>query len=208
MGFLFSRYIHAIALGSGPRLPALCHICEVALSKSPINIDHYGSFMKQFYFAAALTAVFATSPAVAVPTSFFDDLSGNWSGSGKAYLAKFGEVSANCRLSASGGGTHIDMKGSCGMLVFRQALGLTLRNAGGNRFTGTYTGSKTGPAKLDGILHDDRLVLNIRWGGLVNGDRSAQMVLERTGPDSFAQTVVDKVSGKTRNTSRFAFKRR
>jgi hypothetical protein len=99
------------------------------------------------------------------------------------------------------------MKGSCGKLVFRQALGLTLRNAGGNRFTGTYTGSKTGPAKLEGTLQKDRLVLTIRWGGLVNGDRTAKMILKRTGPNSFAQTVVDEVSGKTRSTSNFAFRR-
>jgi hypothetical protein len=164
--------------------------------------------MKRFCFAIALAGVFSISAASAAPTTFFDDLSGNWSGSGKAYLTKFGEVSASCRLAVSGGGKQIEMKGSCGMLVFRQALGLTLKNAGGNRFTGTYTGSKTGPAKLEGTLQDDRLVLNIRWGGLVNGDRTAQMVLERTGPNSFAQTVIDKVSGKTRSTSRFAFKRR
>jgi hypothetical protein len=163
--------------------------------------------MKRFCFAIALAGAISISTAIAAPTSFFDDLSGNWSASGKAYLTKFGEVSANCRLAVSGAGTQIEMKGSCGMLVFRQALGLTLKNAGGNRFTGTYTGSKTGPAKLEGTLQDDRLVLNIRWGGLVNGDRTAQMVLERTGPNSFAQTVVDKVAGKTRSTSRFAFKR-
>jgi hypothetical protein len=163
--------------------------------------------MKRFYLAIALCGAFSISAAHAAPTSFFEDLSGSWSGSGKAYVTKFGEVSANCRLSVSGGDTQISMKGSCGMLVFRQALGLTLKNAGGNRFTGIYTGSKTGPAKLEGTLQDDRLVLNIRWGGLVNGDRTAKMVLERTGPNSFAQTVVDKVSGKTRSTSSFAFKR-
>jgi hypothetical protein len=164
--------------------------------------------MKRFCIAIALAGAFSISAASAAPSSFFEDLSGNWSGSGKAYVTKFGEVSAKCRLSVSGADTKVEMKGSCGMLVFRQALGLTLKNAGGNRFTGTYTGSKTGPAKLEGILQDDRLVLNIRWGGLVNGDRTAKMVLERTGPNSFAQTVVDQVSGKTRNTSRFAFKRR
>ena len=163
--------------------------------------------MKPFYIAIALAGAFSISAASAAPTSFFEDLSGNWSGSGKAYVTKFGEVSAKCRLSVSGADTKVEMKGSCGMLVFRQALGLTLKNAGGNRFTGTYTGSKTGPAKLDGTLQDDRLVLNIRWGGLVNGDRTAKMVLERTDPNSFAQTVIDKVSGKTRSTSSFAFKR-
>ena len=100
------------------------------------------------------------------------------------------------------------MNGSCGMLVFRQALGLSIRNVGGNKYVGTYTGSKTGPAKLDGTLHGNRLVMNIRWGGLVNGDRTAQMVLQRTGPNSFAQIVNDKVEGKTRSTSNFAFVRR
>jgi hypothetical protein len=163
--------------------------------------------MKRFCIAIALASAFSISAASAAPTSFFEDLSGNWSGSGKAYVTKFGEVSAKCRLSVSGADTKLEMKGSCGMLVFHQALGLTLKNAGGNRFTGTYTGSKTGPAKLEGALQDDRLVLNIRWGGLVNGDRTAKMILQRTGPNSFAQTVVDKVSGKTRSTSSFAFRR-
>jgi hypothetical protein len=163
--------------------------------------------MKRFCFAATLAGAFFITAASAAPSSFFEDLSGNWSGSGNAYLTKFGEVSANCRLSVSGTDTQIRMKGSCGKLVFRQALGLTLKNVGGNRFTGIYTGSKTGPAKLEGTLQGGRLVLNIRWGGLVNGDRTAKMILKRTGPNSFAQTVVDEVSGKTRNTSNFAFRR-
>ena len=163
--------------------------------------------MKRFCIAIALAGAFSITSASAAPASFFEDISGKWSGSGKAYVAKFGEVSAKCQVSVSGADTQVAMKGSCGMLVFRQALGLTLKNTGGNRFTGTYTGSKTGPAKLDGILENDRLVLTIRWGGLVNGDRTARMVLERTGPNSFAQTVIDKVSGKTRSTSSFAFRR-
>jgi hypothetical protein len=42
----------------------------------------------------------------------------------------------------------------------------------------------------------------------VNGDRTAQMVLERTGPNSFDQIVNDTVEGKKRSTSNFAFVRR
>jgi hypothetical protein len=163
--------------------------------------------MKRFCFAIALAGSLSTSTAIADSNSFFNHLSGRWAGSGRAYLAKFGEVSAKCRFAVSGAETQIAMKGSCGMLGFRQSLGLTIKNAGGNRFTGTYTGSRTGPAKLEGTLHGDRLIMNIRWGGLVNGDRTAQMVLERTGPNSFSQTVLDKVAGKTRSTSSFAFKR-
>ena len=163
--------------------------------------------MKHLILVTALASALLISNAHAASTSFFNDLSGSWSGSGQAYVTKYGDISANCRVAISGAETKVAMNGSCGMLVFRQALGLSIRNAGGNRYVGTYTGSKTGPAKLDGTLRGDRLVMTIKWGGLVNGDRTAQMVLQRTGPNSFAQTVNDKVEGKSRSTSSFAFVR-
>lgn len=119
-----------------------------------------------------------------------------------------GEVSANCRLAVTGAEAQLAMKGSCGMLVFRQMLGFAIKNAGGNRYIGTYTGSKTGPAKLEGNLQGDRLVMNIKWGGRLNVDRTAQMILERSGLNSFAQTVNDKVAGINRSKSSFMFRRR
>ena len=122
-------------------------------------------------------------------------------------MTKYGEISANCRVAINGAETKIAMNGSCGMLVFRQALGLSIRNAGGNNYVGTYTGSKTGPAKLDGNPAGRPPGDDHKWGGLVNGDRTAQMVLERTGPNSFAQIVNDTVEGKSRSTSNFAFVR-
>ena len=163
--------------------------------------------MKRFLAVTALLGALSISSAYAAPNSFFNELSGSWSGSGQAYLARFGEVSANCRLAITGAETQVAMNGSCGTLVFRRTLGLTLKYAGGNRYIGTYTGSKTGPAKLEGILQGDRLIMNIKWGGLVNGDRTAQLVLERTGPNSLIQTVNDRVAGINRRTSSFAFKR-
>jgi hypothetical protein len=163
--------------------------------------------MKRIFLATAFSSTLLISTAHAAPKTFFDNLSGSWSGSGKAYLSKYGEVSANCRVAIAGTETRIAMTGSCGMLVFRRALGLSIRNAGGNRYVGTYTGSTTGPAKLDGALRGDRLVMTIKWGAPVNGDRTAQMVLQRTGPNSFVQIVNDSVEGKKRSTSRFAFVR-
>lgn len=163
--------------------------------------------MKRLFLAAILFVPLLISAAQAAPSDFFDNLSGSWSGSGKAYLSKYGEISASCRVAINGSETKVAMNGSCGMLVFRQALGLSIRNAGGNNYVGTYTGSKTGPATLAGTLQGDRLVMTIKWGGLVNGDRTAQMVLQRTGPNSFAQTVKDRVEGKNRSTSNFAFVR-
>lgn len=168
--------------------------------------------MKQFYLAAAICGALLVPAAEAASPSaggkFFENLSGSWSGSGKAYVTKYGDISANCRVAITGTQTNVAMNGSCGMLVFRQALGLSLKNVGGNKFVGTYTGSKTGPARLEGNLKGNRLVMNIRWGGVVNGDRTAQMVLERTGTDTFSQTVRDTVAGVSRNTSDFTFKRR
>jgi hypothetical protein len=163
--------------------------------------------MKHIFLAAALSSTLLISTAQAASDTFFENLSGSWSGSGQAYLSKYGEVSANCRVAITGAETRVAMNGSCGMLVFQRALGLSLRNAGGNRYVGTYTGSATGPARLDGTLRGNRLVMTIKWGGLVNGDRTAQMVLQRTGPNSFAQTVNDTVEGKSRSTSSFAFRR-
>jgi len=164
--------------------------------------------IKHVFLVSALSGALLISAAQAAPSTFFDNLSGSWSGSGKAYTSKYGDVSASCRVAITGAETRVAISGSCGILVFRRALGLSIRNAGGNRYVGTYTGSTTGPAKLEGTLKGNRLVMIIRWGALVNGDRTAQMVLERTGPNSFAQTVNDTVEGKKRSTSRFAFKRR
>jgi hypothetical protein len=152
----------------------------------------------------------ASSPpaALADQSSFFKGLSGSWSGHGDVYVGKFGDVSVTCQVAIRGSESKIAMDGSCGKLAVRQRLALSLRSVGGNKYVGTYTGSRTGPAKLVGTLRGDRLVMSVRWGGVVNGDRTAQMVISRTGPHSFAQTVSDKVAGSRRSTSSLTFKRR
>ena len=131
--------------------------------------------MTRIFLATALATALLIPAAQAAPAKFFDNLSGSWSGSGQAYVTKYGDISANCRVAITGAESKVAMNGSCGMLVFRQALGLSIRNAGGNKYVGTYTGSKTGPAKLDGTLQGNRLVMTIKWGGLVNGDRTADV---------------------------------
>lgn len=163
--------------------------------------------MERLLLTTTLTALLWATAAQGAEPAFFDNLSGKWSGSGEAFVTKYGDISARCSVAISSGDAVIDMNGSCGVLLFRQPLGLTISNAGGNKYVGTYTGSKTGAAKLNGTLQGDRLVMNIKWGGLVNGDRNAQMILERTGPNSFAQIVNDRVDGKNRRTSDFSFKR-
>ncbi|WP_426130917.1 hypothetical protein [Pararhizobium sp. PWRC1-1] len=163
--------------------------------------------MKIKVFATILSIAFLAVQSPAVARDFFSDLSGQWSGSGQAYLKKVGDISANCKLSVNDGDRNVSMMGNCRFLLFRQSLGLNLKTAGGGRVTGTYSGARTGPAQLSGTVKGDRLVLAVTWGGVVNGDRKAQMVLRRTGQNTFEQTVVDQVNGATKTTSQFAFKR-
>ena len=157
--------------------------------------------------AAVLCSALFLSGAASAQPAFFKGLSGSWSGSGPVYVSIYGDIAVTCRYTISGTETQLDMKGSCGKSAFRQALGLSLRHLGGNKYAGTYTGSRTGPARLVGTLRGNRLLLSIRWGGLVNGDRQARLVLQRTGPQSFTQTVYDVVEGKRRTTSGLQFKR-
>ncbi len=163
--------------------------------------------MKSVLFASALAMAWLTPPANAAQDGFLSDLAGKWSGSGRAYLKGLGRIPASCSMQASGGETSVDLNGKCGILLFKIGLGLKLKDEGGNRFSGTYTGSRTGPAKLEGKLQGSTLVMDITWNGEVNGDTKAQMVLERTGPNVFSQTVTDMVRGDTIVTSKFTFTR-
>ena len=159
------------------------------------------------YLASVIIGSLLSSPASAASSPFFTNLTGSWSGTGSAYLAKTGEISADCQLKIAAGERKVAMQGSCGRFIFHQKLGFTLMNAAGSKYTGFYTGSKTGPARLEGTLQGNELRLTITWGGLVNGDRTAKMLLKRTGPNSFVQTVIDQVAGITRDTSKFNFMR-
>lgn len=155
----------------------------------------------------ALALATAAAPASSTEVQFLGDMSGQWSGSGKAYLKNLGNVSASCNMKADSADSEISLSGKCGVLFFSIGLGLQLKDEGENQFTGLYTGSRTGPAKLQGVLEGNRLVMDITWNGEVNGDRDAKMVLERTGTDSFTQTVTDVVRGEERTTSQFVFVR-
>lgn len=157
--------------------------------------------------AMILALATAAVPAHSTELQFLGNMSGQWTGSGKAYLKNLGNVSASCDMKADGAESEISLTGKCGVLFFSIGLGLQLKNEGENQFTGLYTGSRTGPAKLEGVLEGNRLEMDITWNGEVNGDLDAKMVLERTGADSFTQTVTDMVRGEEKTTSQFVFLR-
>ena len=52
--------------------------------------------------------------------------------------------------------------------------------------------SSTGPAGLNGNRSGDALVLGIRWAKAVNGDRTAQLKLEKVGDNGMRLRTTDK----------------
>lgn len=81
--------------------------------------------------------------------------------------------------------------------------------ASGAGYTGVYIGSRTGPAQLNGSRAGNALSLGIRWAKEVNGDRKAQLTVEKTSGDGMRLTVTDTdpKTGKTMVTSRIDLKR-
>lgn len=81
--------------------------------------------------------------------------------------------------------------------------------ATGRGYSGVYIGSRTGPAQLNGSRSGNALNLGIRWAKEVNGDRKAQLTVEKTGSDSMRLTVTDTdpETGKTMVTSRIDLQR-
>jgi hypothetical protein len=79
----------------------------------------------------------------------------------------------------------------------------------GATYSGTYVGSKSGPATLSGSRTSGAINLNIRWAKTVNGDRDAQMTVEKIGDNAMRLTVtdVDPKTGKTVVTSRIDLNR-
>lgn len=138
---------------------------------------------------------------------FLENMGGKWDGSGRAYLRGLGNIPASCDMTAKDGSGSTSLAGRCGILIYKIPLSINLKHEGGNRFSGVYTGSRTGPAALNGTLSGDVLTMQITWGGEVNGDRKATMILKRTSANSFSQTVTDLVKGSKRTTSTFSFKR-
>jgi hypothetical protein len=57
-------------------------------------------------------------------------------------------------------------------------------------YTGTYTGSKIGPAALSGRRKGDSVILNVTWPKPVNGDTKATMIITST-PNGFTFAVDD-----------------
>jgi hypothetical protein len=103
----------------------------------------------------------------------------------------------------------LSLDGNCrGLVMVTRAISADLRS-NGTKYTGTYVGSRSGPAQLAGSRSGNAINLGIRWAKDVNGDRKAQLTLEKTSGNGMRLTVtdVDPKTGKSVVTSRIDLRR-
>jgi hypothetical protein len=162
--------------------------------------------MNKFLAGLAMAASAAAFSGVAQGTEaeFLRSLDGNWSGRGSVKVnTDSPSITVNCKLASDATSNSIVLDGNCvGLVVFSRAIGARLKTDG-KSYTGTYIGSGTGPAGLNGKRSGNSLNLGIRWAKKVNGDRSARMKLEKVGANGMRLTTVDTdpKTGKSVTTS-------
>ena len=149
--------------------------------------------------AASLAA--AAGQAHAQDDDFLARFKGSWSGSGMVQRnldADPAEVA--CNLTGQGGGSAARVSGTCrAMAVFSRKIGIDLSyDPGSERYSGTYTGSRIGPARLSGKRSGDALNLTITWPKPVNGDTTAQMTIRNAGNGQLSLAVSDEAPGGER----------
>jgi hypothetical protein len=146
-------------------------------------------------FALALAAAGFSSPSLSAEKEFLSRFEGSFSGGGTVQRnAKESPNQVTCTMTGQPSESSISMSGECGAFIFSKQIGAKLRyDAGSGRYTGTYTGSSIGPAKLSGKRRGDSIVLTITWPQPVNGDTKATMIIRNSGNGSLAITVTDEL---------------
>jgi hypothetical protein len=133
------------------------------------------------------------SAAHAADADFLKSLEGNWAGKGSVKVdADSSPINVNCKFASDTTANSMALDGSCtGLVVVSRDIGANIKTDG-TSYKGTYIGSSTGPAGLSGKRSGNALNLGIRWASDVNGDRKAQLRLEKVGDNGMRLTTTDK----------------
>ena len=105
--------------------------------------------------------------------------------------------------------TSLSLNGNCrGLLIVSRAIRANLKIDEG-KYSGSYVGAGTGTAGLSGNRKGNTINLGIRWAKQVNGDRRAQMSIQKVGDQGMRLTTVDTdpTTGKSVVTSQINLRR-
>jgi hypothetical protein len=152
----------------------------------------------------------STTAAHADEESFLRLLQGKFAGKGTVRIRTNSPVmNISCTFTSDTTDASLALDGTCrAMMIMTREIRADLTTSGAT-YSGTYVGSKSGPAALSGSRTGDAINLDIRWAKIVNGDRDAQMTVEKIGADAMRLTVtdVDPRTGNTVVTSRIDLNR-
>ncbi|TWF47656.1 hypothetical protein [Neorhizobium alkalisoli] len=141
---------------------------------------------------------------------FLKSLSGDWSGTGTVKVrVNAPAIGVKCRFTSDTTAASLSLDGKCtSFAIFSRAISADLE-ASGDRYSGSYIGAGTGTAGLGGQRAGDTINLGITWAKEVNGDRKAQMTIEKVSPNRMRLTTVDTdpKTGKPVITSRIDLQR-
>ncbi|MBB4006244.1 hypothetical protein [Allorhizobium taibaishanense] len=160
--------------------------------------------------ALVFTSILTIGTAHADEAAFLKTLSGNWSGTGTVKLRiSAPTVKVNCNFKSNTTAQALALNGRCkSLVVFSRAIDADLKINGGT-YSGSYIGAGSGPARLNGKRAGNAINLAITWAKDVNGDRRAQMTIEKIGASGMRLTTVDTdpTTGKSVVTSSITLQR-
>lgn len=148
--------------------------------------------MKKFVLAASALAL-GTSAAAASEEDYLTRFEGSFSGKGQVRTSAEGSpYNVTCSVSGNVTANTLNLDGTCrAMAVVSRKIGADLKVSPDGTYSGTYIGSKIGPAAIKGRRAGDKVILTVNWPKPVNGDQTATMIISNTG-NGFSFAVEDE----------------
>ncbi|MEZ2126805.1 MULTISPECIES: hypothetical protein [unclassified Sinorhizobium] len=154
--------------------------------------------------------VLIADTAIASESDFLRSLQGKWAGQGVVRIrADSSPINVTCNFDSRASDTELSMTGRCrGMILISRPVGADLK-FNGAKYNGTYLGPNGGKAGLAGSRSGNAINLTILWPKLVNGDRKADLTVQKVSDNGMRLTTmdVDPNSGNKVVTSRIDLRR-
>lgn len=142
---------------------------------------------------------------------FLKTLAGDWTGHGSMKrTTSSSPINLDCSFKSRATGQELSMNGTCrGLIVVSKAVSAEIKTTG-SRYAGRYIGTSGGVSALSGSRAGNAIKLDVRWSKIINGDRNANMTIQRVDDNSIRITTVDRdpQSGKQVVTSQIDLDRR